>query len=101
MTQRSLLIIGCLLLLTLSGVNGYLGLHALSNVSGQQRAAALTQKQSAVGRIGTVEQRCELTALVLSLAVKTDRGAVAPLEASHTVCVAQLAAVKQLAAKTP
>jgi hypothetical protein len=67
-----------------------------------QRALVVSQKASTQTRVTTVGQRCALTRLILGVLVRVhDTRDATPFEASAKTCLAQLASVKQINARTP
>lgn len=108
MTQKQLIVVALVVIVLAAAFNGYLGLHALGRVDGQQHTLATTQaagliaqKASAVARISTIQSRCELTSELETIIGRRDAAGAKMLDKSRVGCDAQLVQVKRLAAATP
>lgn len=77
-------------------------IHANQTAAELQRELATTVGASANTRVNTVQQRCDLTGLIIGFVRKADPSAdISAFEASYAKCEQQLLTVKQIAAHAP
>lgn len=95
-TAAGLLVIAAVALGVLSLI------HAHQTGATLQRELAATVGASAKTRVNTVQQRCDLTGLIIGFVRKADPSAdLSAFEASYDKCEQQLVTVKQIAARAP
>lgn len=79
-----------------------ISLHATSTrLDATQHELLVSQKASTETRVTTVNQRCELTGLVLGVVERVDRPVADAFATSYRMCETQLATVKRINASTP
>ena len=93
--------VGLVILLLAIAANTWLGLSDHSKVETIVAHLSQTTRESAIQRVKTVEQRCELTRLLIGVLERDDPKRLPAFRVSYAGCETQLAQVRKIAEHAP